>query len=138
MIETYGRDNVSIVLIHSLEFVTIEEAHREERRLIEEHRGRCVNLVIPYRSVEEKKEQDRVWRETHNEQEKARSKAWHEANKEEMKAQQAVYRQGKREEKNAYVKTWYEANKEAVNARRREARAKAKALISPSTVEKTQ
>ncbi len=59
-----------------MEFATNEEAHREERRLVEEYRGWCVNLRMPYRAEEEEKAQI-----------KARSKEWYEANKTAYNAQ---------------------------------------------------
>lgn len=138
LIEKYGRENVSIVLIHSLEFATNEEAHREERRLIEEYRGRCVNLVIPYRSVEEVKERKKANYkanyEAHAEEVKAQSKAYREAHVDEVKARSKAYRETHKDEQKALNKAWYEANKEEYNARRREAWAKAKALKSEPTV----
>jgi methyl coenzyme M reductase subunit C-like uncharacterized protein (methanogenesis marker protein 7) len=109
LVERYGAENVIIVLIHSLEFDTIEEAHREERRLIEEYHGRCVNLVIPVRTEEEDKEKSRVWRD---------------ANKERVVATRREYREANKETINTKQKEWYEANKGAINARRREAHAK--------------
>ena len=150
LMDKYGRDNVSIVLIHSLELATNEEAHREERRLIEEYRGRCVNLYIPYRAEEETKEQkkelNKVWRKAHPEEVKANNKAYLEAHKEEVMAYKKAYYEAHKEEtkayyeankedQRAYSKAYHQANKEAVNARRREARAKAKANKSPPTVE---
>ena len=149
LMEKYGRDNISIVLIHSLEFATNEEAHREERRLIEEYRGRCVNLLMPYRAEEERKEQQKTWRETHKEEVKEHKKAWYETHKEEVKEQRKAYYEANKEEVKEQRKAWrkthkeeikeqrkalYEANKEAIKLRRKEARAKAKALISLHTV----
>jgi len=131
LIDKYGRDNITIVLIHSLEFATKEEANREERRLIEEYRGRCVNLTRPYRSEEEKKEQQKAWLDTHTEEVKAQKKEWHETHKEEQKARSKAWREAHKEEVKAQHKAWYDTNKEAYNARRREACAKAKQTINP-------
>jgi hypothetical protein len=148
MMEKYGRDNVSIVLIHSLECESTMEAHREERRLIEEYRGHCVNIEIPCRTEEEKKAyaktwyeankehalaQQKIYRET-SEKDKARRKAYREAHVDEVKARSKAYRETHKDEQKALNKAWYEANKEAISARRREAHAKAKALKSEPTV----
>ena len=138
LIDQYGKDNIDIILIHSLEYETIHEAHREERRLIEEHRDRCVNLVIPYRSEDELKEQKKVqnkaWYEANKEEVKAQKKAYHETHKEKMNTLNKAYRETHKEEEKARNKVYHETHKEKRNTRRREARAKAKALISVPTV----
>ena len=131
MVEQYGKSGVDIVLIHSLEYDNIREAHREERRLIEEYRGRCVNIQMPYRTEEEKPTLQRIYNETHKDEIKARAKAYYEANKERLKLSKEVmskrnkaYIEANREKEKARKLAWYEANKEAINAKRREARAK--------------
>lgn len=60
LVEQYGKKNISIILIHSLEYETREEARREERRLIEEYAGRCVNMVTPWISSDEAKERHNI------------------------------------------------------------------------------
>ena len=134
LMEKYGQDNVAIVLIHSMEFATNEEAHREERRLVEEYRGRCVNLVIPYRSAEERKElgkvydeahkeetkaRKKIWNEVHKEEQAEKKKAWHEAHKEETKERHKAWREAHKEETKERQKAWYEANKEEEKARKK-------------------
>ena len=93
--DTYGRENVSIVLIHSLEFATMEEARREERRLIEENRGNCVNLYIPWREEGYRKRYMEEFAEHHKEAIRNRKKAWWEANKETEKERMMKYREAR-------------------------------------------
>jgi len=134
LVEKYGKSNIDIVLIHSLEYETVREAHREERRLIEEYRGRCVNLQMPYRSEEEKPSLLRIYRETHKDEIKARQRVYYKTHKEQFKlpkevatARNKAYLEANREKEKARKLAWYYANKE-------KARAKAEALISLPTV----
>ena len=87
LMERYGKKNISIILINSLELETREEARREERRYIEEYVGRCVNMLTPYISRDEA-------RERHNEQGRAR----YEICKEEIHLKRKAKRANKREE----------------------------------------
>lgn len=112
LMERYGKKNISIVLIHSLEFGTREEARREERRLIEEYAGRSVNMVRrPYQSEDERKTQNRVWYDAHTEHRKEYNKAYYEAHNESLLAKKAVYREAHREHARAYAKAYREAKK---------------------------
>lgn len=124
LVEEYGAENVSIILIHSLEYENVTEARREERRLVEEYRGRCVNLVIPYRSEEEAKEQGKVWRGANKDILRDKNKQWREENEEVLIIKAKARYEANKDTINAQRKAKYEANKDAINAKRREARAK--------------
>lgn len=88
LFEKYGNDGIQLVLIHSLELQSKEEARREERRLYEEYKKSAVNIRNPHTTVEERKEQHRKYcREWYKKEEnKARSKAYYEQHKEAKKA----------------------------------------------------
>lgn len=104
LIDEVGLDNVEIILIHERELANLEEARREERRLLEEVRDYAVNKKLPISTPEEMNDaHNRQRRDVYyKNKEKAliRVKAYYEANKEKVKQTQ-------------------EANKEKYNARKR-------------------
>ncbi len=118
MFDKYGRDSISIVLIHSLELQTIREAHREERRIIEEYAGRCVNLQMPFREADETKTLAKIYRDEHKTEIATRQKAYYRKNKERLKlpkevasARNKAYREANQEREKMRKREWYYKNK---------------------------
>ena len=118
LVEQYGKSALDIILIHSLEYDTIREAHREERRLIEEYREQCVNIQMPYRLAEEVPNQNKEYREANKENIAVKAKAYYETNKERIKPSKEVlayrnkaYRDANREKEKARKKIWYAKTK---------------------------
>jgi hypothetical protein len=96
LFEEYGKDNCIIELICEIEFETIQEARKEEGRLIREAGDNAVNKVIPGRSQ----------KEYHNK--------WYEKNK---VAKIKEYRTNNKEKISARRKIAYEKNKEIILAK---------------------
>ena len=112
LMERYGKKNISIILIHSLEFSTREEARREERRLIEEYAEQSVNMVRrPYQSKDERKTQNREYYDTHIEDRRKYNRVYYEAHNESILTKKIVYREAHRERARAYAKAYREAKK---------------------------
>ena len=57
LIKQYGKDNLSIILIHELELPDKDYARREERRLIEVMRRNAINKQNPWSGTEEQEEE---------------------------------------------------------------------------------
>lgn len=129
LFETYGVDNCIIVLISQLECETFTHARMEERRIYEERRATVVNKNRPYRSLEELKEIQKAYKETHKDEQKKTYKAYRETHKEEMIERLKVYRETHKEEIKAYQKVYRETHKDQINAHQRAYRAKQKATI---------
>ena len=75
LFDKYGVENCKCILIKELELNSKEEAHREERKIIEEYSEKCVNFMIPTRTRKE-------YREENKENIKEKKKEYYEENKE--------------------------------------------------------
>jgi len=95
----YGWDNAEISLLELVNCKTKMELLKRER-FWKDRENPSLNIINPYTTDEEKKEQKKQWCKAHVEEEKQRLKKWYEAHAEKMKQQQ---------------KKCYETHKEEVN-----------------------
>ena len=87
-----------------------------------------MNLLIPGRTEEEKKENkkeyDAQWREANKDHIKERSARWREDNKEYMKEYGAQWYQDNKEQQKEQMAQYYEKNRESINAKKQKERIK--------------
>lgn len=91
LFDKYGVENCNCILIKELELNSIEEARREERKIIEEYKGKCVNFMIPSRTQKE-------WREDNKEINKEKKHLYYELNKERFNIVYKQYRDENKDE----------------------------------------
>lgn len=114
--EEYGIENCSIVLIHEMALHTVDEARREERRLVEERRDVCVNIHRPIISTEERQ----AYIKQYNDDHKGDRKQYREDRKEIILQKGVEYRNANRETIRQKNTERYIKNHEQYNAHRRE------------------
>jgi hypothetical protein len=111
--QKYGMENVKIILIKYYSCESKKELEAEEATYI--RNNKCVNRVIPNRSIKEYREtnKDRIkdYYEENKEKILEKMKDYYETNKEKKKE----YRETNKEKKKEYLKEYYERNKEKLN-----------------------
>lgn len=91
LFDKYGVENCKCILIKELELNSKEEASREERKIIEENKGKCVNFMIPSRTCKE-------YYQEHKDEIKENKKVYYENNKENFSIKFKKYREEHKDE----------------------------------------
>jgi len=116
LFEKYGIDNCEIIHIEDVKAKSYEELVSREAFYV--RTLRCVNVNIPYKSIEERKEEiierSRQYTEKNKERIQIYQKKYREEHKEETSTKNKEYREKNKESKKSYNKAYYENNKEKI------------------------
>lgn len=121
-----NRGNFDYSLVEDYPCDNKEQLHRRERWFIEN--CDCINKVIPLRTQQEYREQnkelrveyDKIYRQTNLERIKENKKEYYEKNKTEINKKMVEYGQKHKEDKKLYDKKYNHINKEKITAYKKE------------------
>jgi len=113
--ENGGWDNWNMVLVEKFPCKDQYEACKRERELYEELDAK-MNMVIPYRTQEDRKEYDKLYYQERKEEIKENSKQYHQEHKEKINEHKKQYYQEHKENKKQY----YQDHKEQIKEKLKE------------------
>jgi hypothetical protein len=117
LFDKYGIDNCQIVLLELVDVNSKAELHQREAYYI--RTLKCINKNIPITTIEEKKEQKKVWEDVNKEKRKEQKKVWEDVNKEKRKEQKKVWEDVNKEKRKEQKKVWEEANKDKIKEQKK-------------------
>ena len=110
-----GWDNWAMVKLCDYPCENITQACIQERRAIYRLNA-TLNSITPYRSVDERKENEKLYYEINKE----KKREYYQQNKEKMNDQMKEHYQQNKEKMNDQMKEHYQINKEKINEKKRE------------------
>jgi len=117
--ENGGWDNWNMVLVEKFPCKDKFEACKREREVFEEIDAK-MNMVRPYRTQEEHKENIKQYYQEHKEERKEERKQYYQEHKEELKEYQKQYREAHKEERKQYKKQYNKEHKAEINEKLKE------------------